>query len=237
MTRAAISWSAGKDSCLALLRARDSGLQVTDFLTMCEADGRSKSHALAPDIIAAQVQGLGGQWWPVRVPDGDPGAYARCFDDALQRLRAAGCTHIVFGDIDLKAHRDWIEPRCVAAGLAPVFPLWGEARAALAREVLDRGIRARLVCVDSTKLDDGFCGRDYDAALLADLPDSVCPCGEDGEFHTVVHDAPGMQAPLALERTALHRLPPQPALRGTPQVLEELRLLPAPASVARGLRA
>lgn len=204
---------------------------------MCEADGRSKSHALVPEVVAAQVQALGGRWWPVAVPDGDAGAYARCFDEALQRLHAAGCTHIVFGDIDLQAHRDWIEPRCVAAWLVPVFPLWGEARRALAREVLSRGIRARVVCVDSNRLDESFCGRDYDAALLADLPDGVCPCGEDGEFHTVVYDAPGIQAPLALERVALHHLPPQAPLRGTPQVQEELRLRPVTESMARSLRA
>lgn len=224
MTRAAISWSAGKDSCLALLRARASGLQVTDFLTMCEADGRSKSHALPPEIVAAQVAALGGPWWPVRVPDGDPGAYARCFDDALARLRAAGCSHMVFGDIDLQAHRDWIEPRCVAAGLQPVFPMWGHARAALAREIIEAGIRARVVCVDTARLDAAFCGRDYDAALLADLPAGVCPCGEEGEFHTLVTDAPGMSRRLAVERVALHPLPPLPPLRRSLHMLEELRL-------------
>ena len=103
--RAAISWSAGKDACLALLRARTAGLQVNRFVTMCEPDGLSKSHALPPELIAAQVVALGGDWQPVRVP---AGAYAATFDATLAGLKAEGFDAMVFGDIDLQAHRDWL---------------------------------------------------------------------------------------------------------------------------------
>ena len=189
---AAISWSAGKVACLALLRAREAGWDVRTFVTMCDADGTSKSHALAPADVAAQVAALGGVLRAVAVPDGDPGAYGRCFDAVLAALKDSGHVAVVFGDIDLQAHRDWLAPRCAQAGLQALFPLWGEPRAALAQEILTRGIRARLVRVDERRLDTRFVGREYDAALLAELPAGVCPCGEDGEFHTFVHDAPGM---------------------------------------------
>ena len=190
--RAALSWSAGKDGCLAWLRARDQAIEVSTFVTMCDGEGPSLSHALPREWLARQVAACGVAWQAVGVHCGSPGGYAAAFDRALAALRRGGHTHRVFGDIDLAAHRDWIAPRCVAAGLVPLFPLWGESRAKLAQEVIARGIQARLVAVDTGRLDAAFCGMTYGAALLARLPPTVCPCGEDGEFRTAVTFAPGM---------------------------------------------
>ena len=219
--RAAISWSAGKDSCLAWLLAREQGLDVRTFLTMCEPDGASKSHALDPALIEAQVRSIGGTWRAARVP---PGEYARVFDAELARLAADGHTHMVFGDIDLAAHRDWLEPACVRAGLTAVFPLWGMARAEVAQLILARGIRARIVCVDTRWLDASFCGRDYDAALLAQLPPGVCPCGEGGEFHTFVFDAPGFDHALPLVNGAQRIVQAQPPMPPVELVMQSLEL-------------
>lgn len=214
---AAISWSAGKDSCLALLRARDAGLDVRSFLTLLDPGGLSKSHVLPRDLIAAQVQALGGQWWPA---EAGPGEYAKVFAAQLRALREAGHRHLVFGDIDLQAHRDWLEPACAAAGLQAVFPLWGLARSAVAAEVIARGIRAQVVCVDTRWLDDSFCGAEYDAALLARLPAGVCPAGEGGEFHSFVWDAPGFAAPLPVRPGPLRRMASAPPLSPTTLVLQ-----------------
>ena len=224
--KAAISWSAGKDSCLALLRCREQGVPVSTFVTLCEPDGASKSHALPAELIAAQVAAFGAQWQQVRVPRG---GYAKAFDATLQGLRDSGHTHMVFGDIDLQAHRDWLEPACARAGLQPLFPLWGESRAALADEVVRRGIRARLVCVDAQLIDASFCGADYDAALLARLPAGICPCGEDGEFHTFVFDAPGMVAPLRIRNAAQRVVASSPPLSPTTLVFQALELEPGEA--------
>ena len=192
-TRCAISWSAGKDSWLALIRAREQGLAVDTFVIMCDEDGTSKSHTLPADLVDAQVRALGGTPFSVRVPQGQ---YATRFDETLRALAAAGHTHMIFGDIDLQAHRDWLAPACERAGLAALFPLWGESRVALARELVARGVQARVVCVDTRWLDASFCGAAYDAAFLARLPAGVCPCGEDGEFHTLVTGGPGFAASL-----------------------------------------
>jgi diphthamide synthase (EF-2-diphthine--ammonia ligase) len=178
--------------------------------------------------MAAQVAALGGQWQPVRVPEG---GYADAFAATLAGLRTEGFDAVVFGDIDLQAHRDWLAPACERAGLQAVFPLWGRPRSAIAAAVIARGIRARLVCVDLSLLDAAFCGAPYDTALLARLPSGVCPAGEDGEFHTVVLHMPGMAAPLAVVDGPQHRVELQPPWRPTTLLFQPLALAgPAPAA-------
>lgn len=217
----AISWSAGKDSWLALTRAREQGLAVTTFVTMCDADGTSKSHALPPELIAAQVRALGGEPMSVRVP---PGEYAARFDATLRALAGTGHTHMIFGDIDLQPHRDWLVPACERAGLVPLWPLWGESRAALARELVARGVQARVVCVDTRWLAASFCGAAFDAGFLARLPAGVCPCGEDGEFHTVVTGGPGFAAPLRVAEGLQRRVASTPPFAPTEFVFQDLTL-------------
>lgn len=224
MLKAAISWSGGKDCTLALVLARAAGLDVRSFHTKIEADPARRLHALPEELFAAQVARAGGVWRPLGMAAGAPatnGGYAEVFAARLAELRAAGHTHMVFGDIDLVAHRDWIEPLCARAGIAAVFPLWGMARAEVARQILARGIRAKVVCVDLARLDASFCGADYDAAFLARLPPGVCPAGEDGEFHSFVLDAPGFAAPLAVRARGQR---PGRTLSGGPTLLQELAL-------------
>ncbi len=215
--RAAISWSAGKDACLAWLLVREQGLDVTTFVTMLDPDGPSKSHALPRALIEAQVRALGGRWHPVEVAMND---YAAVFAAMLDGLRAAGHTHMVFGDIDLQAHRDWLEPMCRRAGLEAVFPLWLMPRGEVASSIIAHGIRARVVCVDTRWLDDRFCGVEYDEAFIARLPAGVCPCGEGGEFHTFVWDAPGFDGQLALAPGTKRRVPSSPPLSPTTLIFE-----------------
>jgi diphthine-ammonia ligase len=219
--RCAISWSAGKDSWLALVRAREQGYVVDTFVTMCDEDGTSKSHVLPPDLVEAQVRALGGAPVSVRVPQGQ---YAALFDACLRQLAATGHTHMIFGDIDLQAHRDWLAPACERAGLVPLFPLWGESRAALARELVTRGVRARVVCVDTRWLDASFCGATYDADFLARLPAGVCPCGEDGEFHTFVDGGSGFVQTLNVIDGPRRRVASQPPFTPTEFVFQTLAL-------------
>jgi len=217
--RCAISWSAGKDSWLALTRAREQGLAVPTFVTMADEDGTSKSHALPPDLVDVQVRALDGTPVSVRVP---PGEYAERFDACLRELAASGHTHMIFGDIDLQAHRDWLEPACERAGLVALFPLWGESRGALARELVARGVQARVVCVDTRHLDASFCGASYDEAFLARLPAGVCPCGEDGEFHTFVTGGPGFVAPVDVRDGPQRRVASRPPFTPTEFVFQSL---------------
>ncbi len=189
------SFSGGKDSCLALWRAIQQGYWVRTLLVMFEESGeRSRSHAIPLNLIEAQARALG---CALVVRNASWKNYEAVFTAALRELRSADHTHAIFGDIDLQAHRDWEEKVCAAADVTPVLPLWHRDRRQLAREVLESGFRARVVCTDSRYLPDEFCGREYDAQFIADLPSSVDACGENGEFHTFVFDGPCFNHPVA----------------------------------------
>ena len=185
-TPAGWSSSGGKDSMLALMAARKAGVDVRAMVSMFDETGlRNRSHGIPRAILAAQAESLGLE---LIAPAASWADYESQFIAALQGLRGRGFGEIVFGDIDLQAHRDWEEKVCAQAELGARLPLWGADRASLAQEVLATGIRAIVVCVDSRWLDDSFCGREFDAQFLRDLPAGVCPCGENGEFHTFAFD-------------------------------------------------
>lgn len=191
------SFSGGKDSCLALWRAQQLGLDVRTLLVMFEEGGeRSRSHALSAALLMRQANALGLELMMRKASWAD---YEAVFTAALRELKERSYEMAVFGDIDLQAHRDWEERVCAAAGLTPVLPLWQRARRELADEVIESGFRSVVVCVDSKYLPDEFCGRDYDAAFLSDLPSNVDACGENGEFHTFVYDGPNFANPVEFE--------------------------------------
>jgi diphthine-ammonia ligase len=192
--RAAISWSGGKDGCLALMRAWPT-VDVCAMLTMFdEAGARSRSHGLRPEIIAAQAERLRltviseGCTWPT---------YEAAFGRGLARVAALGCTHVIFGDIFEDAHRQWTDRLCAEAGLVAMQPLWGESTAALVDEFIERGGVARLVTVRESYLDPSWLGRALTREHVAALTTiGVDPCGERGEYHTLVTDCPLFAEPL-----------------------------------------
>jgi len=129
--------------------------------------------------------------------------YEEAMGDVLARARTAGVDAVAFGDLFLADVRRYREERLAGTGVRPLFPLWGRPTPALAREMLAGGIRAHLTCVDPTRVPATFAGRAWDAALLADLPATADPCGENGEFHTFVSAGPMFAAPLAVSAGAV----------------------------------
>ncbi|VVD94361.1 adenine nucleotide alpha hydrolase [Pandoraea commovens] len=199
-TPAFFSWSGGKDSCLALHHAMscDTGgephYDVRRLLAMFDETGdSSRSHGLPRELMQAQADALG-----IALDIGLAGwrEYEATFVARLQAMRAEGITHGLFGDIDLQPHRDWEEKVCAAAGMTAVLPLWQRERLTLAHEFISLGYRAVIVCVDGRHLGPEFVGREYDASLLADLPEGVDACGESGEFHTFAYDGPRFAQPV-----------------------------------------
>ena len=199
--RAYVSWSSGKDAAFALLEARRQGLaQIAGILTTIdEARDRVATHDVGRTFLDAQVERLGLPCVRVPLPASCPNAvYEARMGAACAALKADGIAHIVFGDIHLADVRRYRETQLAQLGMRAVFPLWGRDTATLARAIVHAGIVAHLVCVDPARLDRAFAGRRFDEALLHDLPAGVDPCGEYGEFHTAVCDAPFFHAPIEL---------------------------------------
>jgi uncharacterized protein (TIGR00290 family) len=197
LTRAAVSWSGGKDCCLALLRAAETH-DLVAMVTMFGEDGqRSRSHGLTPEVIAAQAERLGLPSYTARC---SWETYTDRYIELLAQLQPLGVTHMVFGDIMGESHREWNERVCAAQGLIPVMPLWGEPTRQLAEEFIDRGGEARLVTVRPPTLDHTWLGAALDRALVEHLiARGVDPCGEFGEYHTVVTNCAAFSSPLTLQ--------------------------------------
>lgn len=193
------SWSGGKDSYLALQRAVNAGGRPVALLTMMREDGRfTHSHALPPAFAERQAAALG---LPLVCRSASWDGYEAAFLDGLAEVRELGAEVGVFGDIDLQPHRDWVERVCAVAGLRACLPLWLEPRRALLDELFAAGVAATIVTVNTDRLDESFLGRRLDAALVPELEAAgVDACGEEGEFHTVVTEAPLYAAPVAFAR-------------------------------------
>jgi uncharacterized protein (TIGR00290 family) len=196
-----LSWSGGKDSALALDRLRrDPSLEVIALLTSVTATyDRVSIHGVRRALLHAQGEAIGLPIHEIVLEANcSNAAYDSAMSERLLQMKSLypGVRRIAYGDLFLEDVRRYREERLPGLGFRGEFPLWGLDTMALAREFVDRGFEARLVCVDTTQLDARFAGRAYDHALLDELPVSVDPCGERGEFHTFVSNGPGFRAPI-----------------------------------------
>jgi uncharacterized protein (TIGR00290 family) len=220
--RLLLSWSGGKDSAMALERLRrDPSIRVEGLLTTFSSDfGRVQMHGVRRELLLEQADAVGLPLVAVDVPSppvpGEDGlgafpsntAYESAFRAALALARERGIEAIAFGDIFLADLRHYRESLLSAARLAGVFPLWGEDTAALLRAFLEFRFRATIVCADESRLSADWAGRELDADAAASLPDGVDPCGENGEYHTFVHDGPGFSREVTFDRgIRVHRPP------------------------------
>jgi uncharacterized protein (TIGR00290 family) len=197
--KAILSWSSGKDSAWALhvLRAQGEVDVVALLTTLNEAHDRVAMHAVRSELLRAQAEAAGLPLWEVPIPWPCSNAdYEARMTAALARARSEGIEVAAFGDLFLEDIRRYREDRLTGTGLRPVFPIWGIPTDRLARDMIAGGLRARLTCVDPKQLAPAFVGREFDAALLEDLPAGVDPCGERGEFHTFAYDGPMFRRPV-----------------------------------------
>lgn len=200
---AAMSWSGGKDSSLALHAAqRGRDLDIVALLTTVTAEhDRISMHGVRTSLLRAQAARLELPLTEVVIPPACSNTvYEAAFADALRRLRAEGVEDVVFGDLFLQDIRAYREAQLTTHGMRAHFPIWQQDTRTTAREFIGAGFRAVIVCVDPAQLDTGFCGREFDTELLEQLPPACDPCGERGEFHTFVYDAPMFAAPIPIVR-------------------------------------
>lgn len=203
-----LSWSGGKDAAWALhtLRARDD-VEVVGFVTtLTEGYERIAMQGIRREILHAQADACGvpvvEAWMPQRSSNAVyEASYAAALAEAQRRW--PGLRDIAFGDLFLADIRAYRETLCARLDWTPHFPIFDAAPGhtrRVARAMLDAGLRTALTCVDSTQLDADFAGRAFDDALLAELPPSCDPCGENGEFHTVAYAGPMFAHSLAVRR-------------------------------------
>ncbi len=197
-----LSWSSGKDSAWTLHVLRQRGeVEVVGLLTTINSHfQRVAMHGTRHTLLKAQAEAARLPLWEVPLP-------WPCSNDIYEQAMSAACaaavqqgiSAVAFGDLFLENVRRYREDRLRGTGLEPMFPLWGRDTEQLIREMLDAGLRARIVCADPSKLVGDFIGRDIDYDLLSRLPATVDPCGENGEFHTFAHAGPMFFHPIPIK--------------------------------------
>jgi uncharacterized protein (TIGR00290 family) len=201
--KALISWSSGKDSAFALHEVRQAGeLDVVGAVTtVTETFGRVSIHGVRQEILLAQLAAAGLPPRIVPIPYPCPNEiYEARMAEVISDAAREGITRMIFGDLYLADIRAYRESKLAGSGVTPVFPLWERPTLALAQAMIASGMQAYLATVDLKKLPAEFAGRKFDRDLLADLPQGVDPCGENGEFHTCVVAGPMFSRPLAVDR-------------------------------------
>jgi len=204
MTQAVVSWSGGKDCTLAAYRAAKYGLEVCGLLNMVREDGqRSWSHGMDTRWLELQSQAMGIRLIQRRTSSRN---YESEFENTLRTLKQEGVSAGVFGDIDFEEHRLWVTRVCEEGGIAPVLPLWGEDQDKLVREFTAAGFEAIVVATQAELLGEEWLGRSLNEVFLADLAalgggKRVTPCGEAGEYHTLVVNGPLFKKRLNVTQT------------------------------------
>jgi len=180
------------------MRSRD--VEISGLLTTFnQAADRVAMHAVRRTLVEAQAAAAGLPVRAVELPwPCSNEEYETRMAEACRTAVAEGIEAIVFGDLFLRDIRAYREQKLAGSGLDPLFPLWDIPTHELAREMMQGGLRARITCVDKKQLDASFAGREFDEALLADLPAGADPCGENGEFHTFAYDGPMFRHPIAV---------------------------------------
>lgn len=194
-----MSWSGGKDSCMALyVLQQQADYEVVALLTTITSDYDCISmHGVRRELLQRQADAIGLPLHEVFIPAACANAdYDAALGKAIGGFRKQGVGTIAFGDLflaDIRAYRDLLVAKF---GMSAIYPVWGRDTREFVGEFMDRGFRAITTCVDLKVLDESFAGRIIDDAFLADLPKGVDACGENGEFHSFVFDGPLLKRPI-----------------------------------------
>jgi uncharacterized protein (TIGR00290 family) len=201
MKRALLSWSSGKDSAWSLyvLQQRREYEVVGLLTTVNHAMDRVAMHGVRRTLLQAQARAAGIPLWDVNLPWPCSNADYECImKETCQAAVQSAIEYVAFGDLFLRDIREYREKQLRGSGLTPIFPVWGIPTRELAESMIESGLRAKLTCTDCRRLPPQFVGRDFDQKLLADLPEEIDPCGENGEFHTFAYAGPMFKNVLSI---------------------------------------
>lgn len=196
--RCFVSWSGGKDSCLALYKAIQQGFEPLLLFTMFSLEYReSSSHRVGEDVLKAQADALGIKHLLGRASFHE---YEKVFVSNLIDFKKQGIEIGIFGDIDIDEHKEWEDMVCAKASMVSFLPLWNMKRRDVLIEFLETGFKAKIVVVDTTMLNPDFLGRDLNREIMEEIKAAGADvCGETGEYHTIVYDGPIFKKPLDLK--------------------------------------
>jgi uncharacterized protein (TIGR00290 family) len=198
-----LSWSGGKDSSLTLdaLRKSSEWEPAGLLTTVTEGYDRISMHGVRRSLLEQQASRIGLPLTVVTIPAASSNeSYEQRMGEALKGAREEGILTVAFGDLFLEDVRSYRERMLATVGMSAIFPLWRLPTDQLAKDFIADGFRAVLTCVDTEQLAADFAGREYDPALLEDLPSTADSCGENGEFHTFVYDGPIYTHPISVTR-------------------------------------
>jgi len=204
LNQAFVSWSGGKDCCLACHQAIAGGLNIRYLANMLTEDGtHSRTHGLSADVLQLQSRAVG---IPLLQRQATWNTYEDEFKKLLDSLKQEGIHDGVFGDIDLDEHREWVERVCHSAGITPHLPLWGKKQDEILRHFISLGFEAVVVATRADILGEEWLGRKIDLDFINQLVElhgtnDIAPCGEAGEYHTLVIDGPIFQKRLEIRET------------------------------------
>lgn len=197
------NWSGGKDSAIALHQLlQNSEYSVERLLTSVNsAHDRITMHGVRRDLLELQAERIGIPLTILSLPEQpDMEEYNRLMSEKMNSLKKEGFTHSVYGDIFLEDLREYRIKQMENLGFEAVFPIWQNDTTELIHQFIDDGFKAITVCIKSDLLDKSFIGRVIDQDFVNDLPKNVDPCGENGEFHTFVYDAPFYSSPVPFQK-------------------------------------
>jgi uncharacterized protein (TIGR00290 family) len=217
MSKIYLNWSGGKDCCMALNELVAAGTPPQMLLTTAnEATGRVSMHGVRHALITEQAKCLELPIHTVFLPEKTGmEEYNAKMKEAVSSIKEQGFTHAAFGDIFLEDLRAFRDEKLAAENITTIYPLWKNNTAEQALRFIEAGYKAVVVCVSHSMLDESFCGRLFDERFLADLPLSVDPCGENGEFHTFVYDGPVFTRPVSfIPGERVYRTYPSPVHDG-----------------------
>jgi len=196
-----VSWSGGKDSAMALYLAIRAGMRLSWLFTMVTPEGVTAAHGLPVSVIRQQARAIG---LPLVTGTADWGTYEAEFKRVLSDLKRQGATGCIFGDIDLEEHRQWCVRTCSEVGLEAVHPLWGMKQEEILQQFVDAGFEAVIVALNSDKLGRSLVGKRLDREIVREMIGAgITPCGELGEYHTLVVGGPIMKGEVRFDLGAM----------------------------------
>lgn len=196
------NWSSGKDSAIALhYLLQDESYSIECLLTSISKElQRVTMHGLQKELLVKQLESIDIPYKLLELPESPSHkVYNKLMNEKINYFKGNGYSHSAFGDIFLEDLREYREAQFKSSGIKAVFPLWKKDTRLLLEEFFSLGFKAIVICVDGQKLDKSFVGRELDQSFLADLPENVDPCGENGEFHTFCYDGPIFKNPISFE--------------------------------------